>query len=227
THRIACSKEAAIRLFGKKNVKKNNVIYLKNGIDAQRFVYNNVSRDETRDELSISSDCLVIGHIGRFSAEKNHDFIIDVFKKVSLQKKDCRLLLLGTGELQDKIKERVKILDLEEKVIFLGFQKDTSIYLSAMDSFIMPSIAEGLPLALVEAQTNDLNIVASTGVSRDASINNMITFLSLDDEINKWVEHIINTKKTRQDNLEVITINGFNIEQTVLELEVIYNNNHQ
>ncbi|MBO4232042.1 MAG: glycosyltransferase, partial [Bacteroidales bacterium] len=144
THWLACGKAAAINGWGKGAVKKSKVMILPNAIDPERFKFSETFRHEIRAKYGLKDDDFVIGHVGRFYPQKNHVFLIDVFNEIHMQKPNARLLLLGDGPLQEKIRQKVDALGLAESVIFAGLQKDPASFYSAMDVFAFPSLWEGL-----------------------------------------------------------------------------------
>ena len=171
THWLACGEAAAINGWGKNAVKKGNVMILPNAIDPERFKFSEKSRQEIRAQYGIKEDDFVIGHVGRFYPQKNHVFLIDVFNEIHMQKPNARLLLLGDGPLQEKIRQKVDALGLAEFVIFAGLQKDPAPFYSAMDVFAFPSLWEGLGIVLLEAQYNGLPCVVSDAVPKDVFIS--------------------------------------------------------
>ena len=181
---MACSKAAADFLFG----KRKNAKILGNAIDIDRFAFNAQIRESIRGKLSIG-DRRVIGHIGRFSAQKNHKFLIDVFCKLLKSNKNTVLLLIGSGELYSTIKQKVKNCGVEDSVIFTGVVDNTNEYLSAMDVFVLPSLFEGLPMTGVEAQINNLPCVFSDTITKEAKITVNTQFVPIN-EAGIWVDEI-------------------------------------
>lgn len=171
THWLACGEAAAINGWGKSAVKKGKVTILPNAIDPDRFKFSEISRQEVRARYGIKDDDFVIGHVGRFYPQKNHDFLIDVFSEVHKQKPNAKLLLLGDGPLQEKIRHKTEILGIAESVIFAGLQKDPTLFYSAMDVFAFPSLWEGLGIVLLEAQYNGLPCVVSDAVPKEVFIS--------------------------------------------------------
>lgn len=194
--RFACGKEAGKWLYGKRNF---NII--NNGIDCNRFVFNDGDRDRIRKELGINNETL-IGHVGNFVEAKNHYFLIKVFKVVLDRGVDARLLLLGDGKLRKEIEQQVQVLDIDDKVIFAGSVDNTNEYLSAMDMVVMPSIFEGLPLTLVEEQANGLPVLASDVITADADMTGLVKYKSLEDSTLDWAEEIIDILSNRKRNLD-------------------------
>lgn len=176
--KIAPSILAAEYTFGKKAVNRGEVHYLKNGLDLDIYRYSQESRNNIRKEFSIE-DKFVIGHIGRFSKQKNHDFLIDVFTKIKKQRNNTVLLLVGMGELEAYIKAKVRDLDLENSVIFAGLRSDIPALLSAMDVFVFPSFYEGLPNVVIEAQATGLPCLISDRITREAQIIPSVQYLPL------------------------------------------------
>jgi len=162
--RLACSKSAAEWLFGKKRVNDTQIII--NGIDTERFTYNAEARDRVRKQYGIAENQFVIGHIGRFSEQKNHAFILDIFSEVLKQKPKTLLLLVGVGELMDQIKSIVQERGIEKSVLFAGKQSRTEDYYSSFDCFLMPSLYEGLPVVGVEAQCEGLDCFFSNQIDK-------------------------------------------------------------
>lgn len=218
---LSCSDEATNWLFGEKRQK--SVITVNNGINVERFTFNVQARKEIRNKYHISDDALVIGHIGRFSEQKNHKFILKVFKQVLNQRPDAILMLVGTGELKDEIKKQISNLDLQQKVILCGLQAKTEDFYSAFDIFLMPSLYEGLPVVGVEAQCEGLPCFFSNNISREIGITDLSSFISLDESPIEWSRKILaKSLVDRKKYPAIIDENDFSIRSTVKELESIY-----
>ena len=194
TDYMACTEHAGRWLFGNKEYDNGNVYLLNNAIDLDKFKYDEKLRKEKRKELNIKEDTLVIGHVGRFVEQKNHRFLIDIFNEVHKQNKNSVLLLIGQGPLMDEIKQKVKILGIEDSVKFLGQREDVSELYNAMDLFLFPSLYEGLGMVLIEAQANGLPCVASTEVPEIAKISEQIFFKGLDDDVEDWKNNLLEFK---------------------------------
>ena len=221
---MACTEKAGEWLFGKKNVERGNVCILKNAIDLNLYRFDCELRNKIRNELSIT-DSIVLGHVGRFSHQKNHEFIIEVFKKICLINDKYKLLLIGTGEKFDHIVEVVDRCGLTSKVIFLGKTNEAYKYYNAMDFFVFPSLFEGLGLALIEAQANGLRCIATDSdyVSKESNITPLIEYKSIAN-IDIWVDYICNDLKyDRTTNyINEISNSGYNIIFEVKKLEKYY-----
>lgn len=141
---FACTEYAGKWLFGKKVVERKELNVINNAIDLKKFEFNENTREDLRKELGIKEDVLVIGHVGRFMKQKNHEFLIDVFEKAIKQDDNIYLILVGQGPLEDKIKEMAKEKGIENKILFLGQRNDVNKLYQAMDIFVLPSLYEGL-----------------------------------------------------------------------------------
>ena len=184
---MACSDEAAEFLFG----KRHDALVLNNAIDIEKFVFSEEKRSAIRSSLGLKDE-FVIGHVGRFAAQKNHIFLIDIFAGICKENDNARLLLVGDGELYADIAERVNRLGLESIVLFVGARSDVDKYMSAMDIFVLPSLFEGLGLVGVEAQTAGLRVLASENIPRAMDITGSVDFLKLNKGI--WIQAIINSR---------------------------------
>lgn len=224
THYFACSELAGRWLFGSKEYDKGNVFLLNNAIDVDKFKYDEKVRKEMRKELKIKDDTVVIGHIGRFMPQKNHDFLIDIFNEYHKLNSNSLLLLAGQGPLQDEIKEKVKNLNIDDSVKFLGQRNDANKLYQAFDLFLLPSLYEGLPVVGVEAQAAGLLCILSESMTKETKVLDSTKFISLEKSTNDWA-NIINKEITnykRKDTSKDITDNGFNINNEADKLVCKY-----
>lgn len=217
TDYLACSYEAGIGLYG----KDQPFIFVPNGIDLGSYQSIPQSKEEIRNKLNIPQNALVIGNIGRFEEQKNHDFLIDIFEKVVKKRSDSYLILIGEGSLEDKIKEKVINLELQSNVSFLGLRDDIPQLLKAMDVFLMPSLYEGLPISAVEAQAANLKLVLSTEVSKETTLSNNVHFVSLEETPEKWAEIILSKPF---GNKLITEMKLYDMKMTGKQLEKIYLN---
>lgn len=218
THWLACGEVAAINGWGRAAFKKSKVTILPNAIDPERFKFSETARHEIRAKHGIAEDDFVVGHVGRFYPQKNHEFLIDVFAEFHKRKANAKLLLLGDGPLQEHIKQKVELLGLSNAVFFAGLQKNVAPFYSAMDVFCFPSLWEGLPLTLVEAQYAGLPCLVSEKITHEVMITDGICYLPLNDTC-AWVEKMESVKNRVQT--EKIN-NQYNIETCYKILERIY-----
>ena len=215
TQLCACSKYAGEWIYGKNSQFK--VIY--NAIDLDKYKYNENLRKQIRDELGVYNK-FVIGHIGRFCYQKNHDLLIDIFVEVLKQKKDAVLLLIGEGELEDTIKEKVKKLNIEDKVFFLGKRNDAHKYYQAMDVFLLPSRYEGLGMVAIEAQAACLPVVCSENVPKEVEISDKVYFANSIDDYAELVVRL--SKKDRFDTSKILKEAGYDIKNEAAQLSAFY-----
>lgn len=161
----ACSKVAAKWLYADK-IPENRIILLKNAVDTDMFAYNEQQRKAYRKKLDWENK-FIIGHVGRFSYQKNHEFLIKIFQQVTCVNKDVRLLLIGRGPLEPVIQSMIKKYGLEEKVYFAGAREDVNNWLQAMDLLCLPSRFEGFPIVAVEAQAAGVPLILSDAITKD------------------------------------------------------------
>ena len=221
THWLACGEAAAINGWGKRAVKNGDVTILPNAIDPERFKFNESARRKIRTRYGIKDDDFVIGHVGRFYPQKNHEFLVDVFDDVHKHKPNAKLLLLGEGPLLGKIQQKVNDLKLTDSVIFADLQKDSAPFYSAMDFFCFPSLWEGLPLTLVEAQYSGLPSIVSDKVTKEAVIAESVFIRPLN-ATKLWMNEILSFKMSGCRLLQKIEENRFDIKQWSSVLKNIY-----
>ncbi|UAL50271.1 glycosyltransferase family 1 protein [Metabacillus dongyingensis] len=204
TQFFACSKKAGQWLFG----KRNDITVLNNAVNVNDFSFNQEVRSEIRKDLNID-DQLVIGHIGRFNKQKNHDFLIEVFKSIHDRMPNSLLLLAGEGHLRLSIEDKVKRLGLSENVHFLGVRKDVQKLMQAMDVFLFPSLFEGLPVVLVEAQAAGLKSFVSNTVTEETNVTGQLEFLSLKDPSESWANKILSATYEHKNTLKILREKGY------------------
>ncbi|MBQ0072061.1 MAG: glycosyltransferase, partial [Spirochaetales bacterium] len=168
-------------------------------------------------------DAFVIGHIGRFCAQKNHKFLLDAFRLVAQKNPEARLLLVGEGPLFEETIALSKELGIEEKVLFLGSVKNPEDYYSAMDLFVLPSLYEGLPVVAVEAQTNGLQCLFSTEVTKEAKLLESTDYLALSDGAEVWAKKMENPSVLdRKEGLRVMSTTIYSIHSEAKKLLAKY-----
>lgn len=185
TGRLACGVEAGKWLF-----RNQEFMVCNNGIETSRFKFNPMTRGDLRRRLGWE-ECHVIGHVGNFVVQKNHKFLIDRFASVAEKDSKARLLLLGSGPLEDNIRTLAKQKRIMNKIHFAGSVSNPEDYLDAMDMVVMPSLFEGLPLTMVEEQANGLRILAADSITPDANLSGNVDFLGLDEVSENWDSRII------------------------------------
>lgn len=225
THMFSCGEEAGNWLYGKKN--RDKVIIMKNAIDAGSYRYNEAVQNEMRKQLGLT-DKKVIGHVGRFFPQKNHEFLIDIFDAIHKKEPDTALVLVGGGEtddvLKNHIKEKVAKLGLTDSVKFLGVRDDVEKVVQTFDVFLLPSLFEGLPVTMVEAQAAGLPCVISDRVPVECDITGNVTVVPLDETPEKWADVVINQMNNfeKKDTYSQIVDAGFDIKAQAVWLEEFY-----
>lgn len=184
----ACSLDAANWLFSDV-VPRDKIHIFNNAIDTQRFIFSETVREQVRKDMQLDNS-FVIGHIGRFTYQKNHGFLLDIFTKVHERKPDAVLLLIGAGDLEPEIHQRVSDMKLNGCVRFLGLREDVAELMQAMDIFVLPSRFEGLGLVLIEAQAAGLHVIASNNVPPEAQVTELLTYLPLEKGADVWADEI-------------------------------------
>ncbi len=218
---LACGKDAGEYLYGEKLFKEKGVV-IHNGIDTQKFIFNENKRSIVRKKL-FKNHNLVIGHIGRLSEVKNHLFLLDIFNELQKLNRNTSLLIVGDGVLRLTIERKVKELELEDSVFFLGMRSDIEDILQAIDVFVLPSFFEGFPVTLIEAQASGLPCVISSSITPQVKVTELVTFLSLDESAQVWAEKILDCARTeRSDKSEEMREKGFDVYKTLRQLENIY-----
>lgn len=220
---FTCSYVAGVSRFGKKIANDSNRCYLlKNSVETKKFLYDKDVRDQVRKEFDVQ-DKIVIGHVGRFNVQKNHVFLIDIFKKIYEKNKNTVLFLLGDGEEKEKILEKVKNLDLVDCVRFLGVRNDVNKIMQCMDVMLFPSLFEGLPVTIIEAQASSLPCVLSDTITKECKIIENVEFLSLKTDVDTWSNVTLKMSKLpRYDSSNDIIKSGYDIEQNAIWLQNFY-----
>ncbi|MDJ0617722.1 MAG: glycosyltransferase family 1 protein [Calothrix sp. MO_192.B10] len=225
---LGCSRKAAADLFGSDWETEPRWKILYYGIDLTPF-QDVVDPVAVRAEFGIPADAFVIGHVGRFHPQKNHQFLIEIAAEIVKREPKTRFLLLGEGYLQPEIAQQVAQMGLGDKVIFAGSRSDVPrLMLGAMDVFLLPSLHEGLPLVLLEAQAAGLPCIFSDVITKEVDVLQSSIFrLSLSQSPEQWAETVIAQKnrvsdKTRQSALALIKQSPFSIETSMQNLQNIY-----
>lgn len=224
TDYMCCSELSGRWLFGNKEYDKGNVYLLNNAIDLDKFKYDEIIRKEKRKELNISDETLVIGHIGRFVEQKNHRFLIDIFKEIYNKNEKSILLLAGQGPLMNEMKQKVEELHLTGNVVFLGQRSDVNELYQAYDVFLLPSLYEGLPVVGIEAQATGNLCFFSDTMTKETKILDSTIFMSLHNTAIEWANKIIKEAKKyeKHDTRQEISKDGFNIKEEAIKLEKKY-----
>ena len=189
THFAACSREAAVALFGERKYKT-----IVNGVETSNFRYRKEWRDEVRKMFEIRKDAILIGTVGRQTDVKNPLFLIDIFKEFYVSNRNSYLIMVGGGERRSDIQKRVKEFGLENNVVLVDPTSDVNKIYSAMDYFVLPSILEGLPTVAIEAQVSGLPIFISSGITDEVKITSLVQKIRLTEGSKCWAKKISDTK---------------------------------
>ena len=214
--RIAPSDLAAKYTFGQKAYENGSVSILHNAIDIEKYSYSVEMRNCIRSEFDISDTTTVIGHVGRFMTQKNHVFLLEVFCEYAKTNTKSVLMLVGGGELESIIKEKALALGISDKIIFTGVRPDVPALLSAMDVFVFPSLYEGMPNTVIEAQATGLPCIVADTITREADITGLVHYLPLGNA-SEWADYIVQLPKViRETPIQKLKENCYDIE-TVAE----------
>lgn len=207
TDYLACSESAAKWFYRNETYRVIN-----NGIDVERFKFDTVARSKIRESLGLN-DSFVVGHVGRFGVEKNHKKLLNVFHAILQLQPNAKLVLCGDGEERENIEEQIKALGISENVLLLGVIDNVHQVVQAMDVLVMPSLFEGLPFALLEAQASGLKCVVSDTVSRESDILNWNLFLPLNLNDSKWALSIMSLNYNYDRNMGAVVLaeKGFDV----------------
>ena len=222
THLFMCGEESGEWLFGKKN--RDKYIMLNNAIDSERYAFNSVKREAVRNSLGVSQE-LVVGHIGRFDAQKNHKFLIEVFCEILKREPNATLFLVGndTGPVSQEIHSMVMTLGIEEKVRFLGVRSDVADLMQAMDMFVFPSLFEGFGIAVLEAQASGLPCVVSENIPDECLVTDLVNRIELKKGKDVWANAALDAlKRPRKNTQQEITVSGFDIKENAKWLQDFY-----
>ncbi|WLR49128.1 glycosyltransferase family 1 protein [Halobacillus litoralis] len=223
TEMYACSNSAAYWLFKKKAASAH---ILKNGIEQKKFSFTTSARVKVRSSLLIDKDTLLLGHVGRFSLQKNHMFLLEVFAEYRKRNPDSKLMLVGEGDLKEKITEKVKKLGIENDVLMLGVRSDINELLQAIDVFLFPSFHEGLPVTLIEAQGAGIPCLISDRISEEVDMGiDLIKQLPISPvSISRWLDEIDRTSNGQRKPIPSDPFNekGYNINHTAANIEKEY-----
>ena len=224
THYAACADYTARWLFGSQTVQDGKVHLIQNAIDTVRFSPNEAAQQRIRKEFHLENR-FIIGHIGRFAFQKNHELLIRVFAEVYRQNQNAALILIGTGELEADIRTLVKELRIEHAVFFTGIRRDIPDFLNAFDVFFLPSRYEGLPVVGIEAQAVGLPCLMSDAVTKDTAITPLVEFFPLHADIEAWAQKLLSYEHTQKRPYpDLLRASGFDIHHAAQDLCCWYEN---
>ena len=220
---FTCGTAAARCYFGNKTVDSGDFVLIPNAIDIERFLFNRETRNRIREAYGLT-DKHVIGHVGRFMAQKNHSFLLKLFAAFKQQDPLAHLVLLGEGELMDSMKKLAENLGIADSVSFMGAVSNVNEWYQAFDAFILPSVWEGLPVVGVEAQAADLPCIFSASVTDEIGILEKTQFIAREDSVEVWINALKKALQSaeRTDVRDVIVAHGYDIRTEAVKLQERY-----
>lgn len=220
---FGCSQSACELYFPKAIKEGKRITIINNGIESEKYIFNLGVRNIVRRKLGIENQ-FVIGHVGRFSYQKNHKFLLEVYKEILKKIPNSVLLLVGEGPLLEQIKEIIVDMQLQKHVKLLGPRGDVNRLMQGMDVFVLPSCYEGLGIVLIEAQAAGLKCFTSAGVvPQEAKITDLLSYLPLNNDAKYWADKIILARYYQRQNTQKNVIkNGFDIKSTARFLQNFY-----
>ena len=219
TFALAVSSEAGDLLY-----QDRPYIVLKNAIDTDKYRFDADIREKYRIQLKLQ-DSFVIGHIGKLYEAKNHSFLLNTFAEIRKKREDAKLLLVGDGHLRDALVKQCETLGITDAVVFAGMRSDVAQMLQAMDLFVFPSLYEGFPLAMLEAQASGLPCLVSDNVTKEAKCTSNVVYRNLGDGAEAWAKTAIELNERSIDRIAAadgVKKNGFDIYQEAFKLRDIY-----
>lgn len=218
TELFACGKAAGDWMFGGKDYQ-----LLPNAIATEKYIYDEEKAKRIKKELGLENN-IIIGHIGRFNPQKNHEFLIDIFEKCFKKNDKVRLVLIGDGKDRKEIEKKVEEKGLQSNVLFMGIRSDVPELLQAMDVFVFPSLYEGLPVTMIEEQAAGVPAVISNQVSEECIITKgLVKVKDLEETPEQWADEILKQAKiSKNDRSEEIKKAKYDVETTAKWLEEYY-----
>ena len=216
---MACSKKAGIWLYGNRACNSEKYFFLPNAVDLEKYHINEQIRQEYRQLFGLGEN-LVFGHVGRFHESKNHPFLLETFAKIHRENENTILLLIGDGELRGMIEETVKRYGLEKAIVLLGLRRDVDNLLQAMDVLLFPSVWEGLPVTVIEAQAAGVPCIISDNITTDVDVTELVYRLPINDTI-KWKDLALSGLQ-RKDVSDKVKESGFDVKESARMLASFY-----
>lgn len=224
THLFACGHDAGVYMWGQKETDKGNVHIMTNAVDTEKFLFSQKIRDEKRKEIGVE-DKFVVGIVGRLSSQKNYPFLFSAYKELRKLRDDTVLAVVGRGLEEDSIKSLAKQMNIDDTIKFLGIRADVPELLNAFDVFVLPSLYEGLPVVLIEAQANGVKEIVSDKVTKEMNITDLIQFLPIDGTEKEWAKAIAECDDNTSERVkysEEVAKSGYDIKSESKKMQSFY-----
>lgn len=220
THLCACSMEAAKWLYND-TIEDKDIILLNNGIDSEKFIFNELKRKELRKKYGLE-DKIVVGNVGRFCFQKNPLFLIEAFAEAKRKNSNLFLVMIGEGDLKEEMEKLIEAKNIASGVLLLDWQENVQDYLQMFDVFCFPSRFEGLGISVIEAQASGLRCLVSDSITKECKVTDLVTFLPLEYQI--WGNEIAqcSNEYVRRNMTDVIKDKGYDIKIEAKKLEKLY-----
>ena len=225
---FACSDIAAKRLFGENHKNNPNYYEIPNAIISSKYKFDEKIRNKLRTQLGINEETLLVGHVGSFSEPKNHAFLLEIFKNIKKRTACAKLLLVGEGPLKQDIDNNAHKLNIFDDIIFTGNVANVNEYMMAMDVMIFPSLFEGFPVTVIEAQASGLYTVLSNTITQQVYLTKHLVPMSLEDDPSVWAQVALDYKSDdRITANDIINASCFNMDNSIKNLEELYKKMHR
>lgn len=225
---FGCSTEAGIERYGAKAVKSDKYRNFNNAVDTSIFRFNPELRNSLRKELGFNDNTLIIGTVGRVTPQKNPFRIYSIFKEIIRQDPNVFCLWVGTGEKEEDIRQLIVQDSLEHKIIMTGVRSDIPAVMSALDCMVFPSLWEGLPVSVIEAQMANMPCILSTTISKETQISELLSWTDLGQSDSVWASEAIHLAKEHRGGRDKYNFSpietGYDIDATVSTLTQFYEN---
>ncbi len=227
TDKISCSLNACKSIFDSDTINRKKVKIINNGIDVKKYSFSEKARNKYRKQIGLENK-FVVGHVGNFYEPKNHLLLINIFYELQKIKKDSFLVLIGDGILRKRIENLINSLGMKDKVLLLGHRDDIPELLSSMDVFVFPSVHEGFPLTLLEAQASGLKCYISDSITREIDITDLVCRNNINLDPKLWAENVLNNYKIceRSEYNKELIDKGYGLSRTASDIQNIYEKIH-
>lgn len=209
---FSCSKDSANYFYGKCQELRDRVVIINNGIKVSEYKFEEIVRQKVRYEVGLKEEDIALTMIGRLTVVKNQIFSLKLLKKLDDK---FKLVLFGDGEDRELLEKFVMNNQLSSRVFFMGMRKNVSEYLNGMDVFLLPSLHEGIPFSIIEAQANGISCIVSDRLSKELAVSDLVSFCDIKN-YEYWIEKIcsLNLNYKREQYYKIVKANGFSIEQS-------------